>query len=80
MDIIYESDVDIIHVSQMWILFMCVMRILFMCLPRDELPYRLTLPVAILHARSSRELASLAMLGQGGNLRLAPFMYCVYIY
>ncbi|KAK7477736.1 hypothetical protein BaRGS_00031024, partial [Batillaria attramentaria] len=30
----------------------------------DELPYRLTLPVAILQARSSRELASLAMLGQ----------------
>ncbi|KAL8619629.1 hypothetical protein ACOMHN_019684 [Nucella lapillus] len=30
----------------------------------DELPYRLTLPAAILQARSSRELASLAMLGQ----------------
>ncbi|PVD26166.1 hypothetical protein C0Q70_13835 [Pomacea canaliculata] len=30
----------------------------------DELPYRLTLPVAILQARSSRELSSLAMLGQ----------------
>ncbi|XP_070181044.1 protein sprint-like isoform X2 [Littorina saxatilis] len=30
----------------------------------DELPYRLTLTPAILQARSSRELASLAMLGQ----------------
>ena len=51
MDIIYVCDVDIIYV----------------CLPRDELPYRLTLPVAILHARSSHQLASLAMLGQGGK-------------
>ena len=56
------------------------MDIIYVCLPRDELPYRLTLPVAILYARSSRELASLAMLGQGGNLTLAPFMYCVYRY